>query len=178
MHLNHGNCWCTWKAVQMPEQPTKLKCWFCRKTYQNKANYKAHWNKTHKHEFLLYLEPKEVNIVGEKIKFLFHIYLHVQNFMVTIFDIYNKIFSHSTGRTTQSNVHRKEGSWCQGQYNYASYVWKSIQQGSICYLLTQTNSTGKFTCYANQNLNCFYWNLRYFDIFIWTCLTPIGESIH
>lgn len=48
---------------QHSDQPTKLMCWFCRKTYQNKANYKVHWNKTHKHEYLLYLKPKEVNII-------------------------------------------------------------------------------------------------------------------
>lgn len=47
------------------ERPTKLKCWFCGKLYQNKANYKVHWNKAHEKDFLLYLEPKKVDVIGE-----------------------------------------------------------------------------------------------------------------
>lgn len=51
--------------------PTNFKCWFCGKVYQNKANYKVHWKKDHQSEFLLYLEPREVKVLGEKIKIVF-----------------------------------------------------------------------------------------------------------
>lgn len=50
---------------QHSENPTRHQCWFCKRIYLNKANYNEHWQKTHKHEHLLYLEPEKVTIVGK-----------------------------------------------------------------------------------------------------------------
>lgn len=43
----------------------KLKCFYCHKTYQNKANHDAHYEKTHSKEFLMYVEPRNVVVKGK-----------------------------------------------------------------------------------------------------------------
>lgn len=45
----------------------EYQCWFCKKTYQNKSNYNVHWNKSHNNEFLLYLDPVKVEVIGKKL---------------------------------------------------------------------------------------------------------------
>lgn len=40
-------------------------CWYCKGLYANNSNYKVHWRKSHINEYLLYMGPKEVNVVGK-----------------------------------------------------------------------------------------------------------------
>lgn len=42
----------------------KKRCFYCGETYQNKANHDVHYNRSHKKEFLLYVEPSDVIEMG------------------------------------------------------------------------------------------------------------------
>lgn len=44
---------------QHNSQP-KLQCVYCDKTFVNIGNYKIHYGRAHKNDFLLYSEPQEV----------------------------------------------------------------------------------------------------------------------
>lgn len=43
----------------------KLECFYCHKTYQNKANYESHYKKTHLKDFLMYIKPENVIVTGK-----------------------------------------------------------------------------------------------------------------
>lgn len=47
----------------------KFQCIFCNELFQNKTNYNIHHTRKHSIEFLLYAEPRDVTVTGEKFIF-------------------------------------------------------------------------------------------------------------
>lgn len=148
---------------QHSDNPEKFKCWFCAKLYQNKANYKVHWNKTHKKEFLLYLEPVQVIAVGKEIKFLKELVssYSFRNYKILIqfFHNYNKtvippvtqvsqmcISNKTTSQTKSPNkvsddehtmiTHRTYGN----PYNKAAFVISTFKRAQLVNLFESIHS--------------------------------------
>lgn len=63
-----------YRHIREQHSSERYECVICHQILLNKGNYKVHYQRAHKDEFLLYMEPQKVAVIGNCLEMIFFLY--------------------------------------------------------------------------------------------------------